>query len=253
MAEKLWYEGQDVIIIYDDLSSHAEAYRQLSLLQEVDPGRDSYPGDMFYAHSSLLERAGKLAKTEKTLTSLPVVLTPNDDITAYLSTSIMSITDGQIVLDLNIFRQGIRPAVSVGLSVSRVGGDSQTQRAKLLTSTLIKKLASYKQAEEFSHFGSSLSKEAQIDFTLGKQIYAILRQPPEELHSLVQQQLMLETVILGGGKTDIDIAGLKDSVKKIEAQIKGEEDYDKVEAELLKKHAVKPQPSEEAIKQEAAK
>lgn len=237
MAEKLWNDGQDVIIIYDDLSSHAEAYRQLSLLQEVDPGRDSYPGDIFYAHSSLLERAGKLKKTGKTLTALPVVLTPNDDITAYLSTSIMSITDGQIVLDLNVFRQGIRPAVSVGLSVSRVGGDSQTKRAKLLTSDLMQKLAQYRQAEEFSHFGSSLSKDAQIDFDLGRQIYAVLRQPPEELHSLIQQELMLETVIKGGGQTDIDIVGLKEAVKKAEHEIKDEKDFDRVEAELLKKYS----------------
>src|SRR6185437_14924885 len=199
MAESLWYAGQDTIIIYDDLSSHAEAYRQLSLLQEVDPGRDSYPGDIFYAHSSLLERAGKLLKNGKTLTSLPVVLTPNDDITAYLSTSIMSITDGQIIFDLSNFRKGIRPAVNAGLSVSRVGGQAQTGRQKRLSGTLFKKLALYRQAEEFSHFGSSLSKSARIDLTLGKQIYEALQQPPEVLRSLTQQQLILETILLASG------------------------------------------------------
>lgn len=240
MAEKLWYDGQDVVIIYDDLSSHAEAYRQLSLLQEVDPGRDSYPGDIFYAHSSLLERAGKLLKTGKTLTSLPVVLTPNDDITAYLSTSIMSITDGQIVFDLNVFRQGRRPAVNAGLSVSRVGGDAQTKRQKLLSSTLNKKLAKFKQAEEFSHFGSSLSKEAAVDLELGKQIFAVLQQPPEELHSLTEQQLLLETVILGGGEVQIDVPALKESVKKVATKAKEDKDFDHLEAELLKKHSIKP-------------
>lgn len=240
MAEHLWYGGEDVVIIYDDLSSHAEAYRQLSLLQEVDPGRDSYPGDMFYAHSSLLERAGKLLKNGKTLTSLPVVLTPNDDITAYLSTSIMSITDGQIILDLSVFRQGIRPAVNAGLSVSRVGGQAQTVRQKRLSGSLFKMLARYKQAEEFSHFGSNLSKDAQIDLTLGKQIYAALQQPPEERLTLTQQQLMLETIILGGGTDEVDVAGLKEAVKKTTQGVKKEEDFDKAEAELLKKHAVKP-------------
>jgi F-type H+/Na+-transporting ATPase subunit alpha len=240
MAEHLWYGGQDVIIIYDDLSSHAEAYRQLSLLQDVDPGRDSYPGDIFYAHSSLLERAGKLKDTNKTLTSLPVVLTPNDDITAYLSTSIMSITDGQIILDLGVFRQGIRPAVNAGLSVSRVGGQAQTVRQKRLSGTLFKLLAKYKQAEEFSHFGSSLSKDARIDLTLGKQIYAVLQQPPEELHNLADQQLMLETVILGGGKIDIDVAGLKKDVKENHYEIKDEKQFDAIEAELLKKYTIQP-------------
>jgi F-type H+-transporting ATPase subunit alpha len=240
MAEELWYSGEDVVIIYDDLTSHAEAYRQLSLLQEVDPGRDSYPGDMFYAHSSLLERAGKLLKNGKTLTALPVVLTPNDDITAYLSTSIMSITDGQIILDLNVFRQGIRPAVNAGLSVSRVGGQAQTVRQKRLSGTLFKLLSRYKQAEEFSHFGSSLSKEARVDLTLGKQIYAALQQPPESLLSLTEQQLMLETILLGGGTTDIDVVGLKEAAGKIQSKIKDEKDFDTYETELLKAHTIEP-------------
>ena len=237
MAEYLWYEGQDVVIIYDDLSSHAEAYRQLSLLQEVDPGRDSYPGDMFYAHSSLLERAGKLLKNGKTLTALPVVITPNDDVTAYLSTNIMSITDGQIIFDLNLFRQGIRPAVNAGLSVSRVGGQAQTVRQKLLSGNLFKRLANYHQAEEFSHFGSSLSKEAVIDLALGKQIYAALQQPPEERHSLIEQQLILETILLGGGTVDIDVPELKRSARQMSSSVKDEKDLDRIEADLLKKHS----------------
>ena len=239
MAEYLWNGGEDVIIIYDDLSSHAEAYRQLSLLQEVDPGRDSYPGDMFYAHSSLLERAGKLLKNGKTLTSLPVVLTPNDDITAYLSTNIMSITDGQIVFDLGVFRQGIRPAVNAGLSVSRVGGQAQTVRQKRLSTTLFKALAKYHQAEEFSHFSSQLSKETSIDLAIGKYIYQALQQPPEERHSLVEQQLILETVMLSGGEINIDIVGLKESVKSVSSKVKEEKDFDKIEAELLKKHTIR--------------
>lgn len=243
MAEFLWYNGQDTVIIYDDLSSHAEAYRQLSLLQEVDPGRDSYPGDMFYAHSSLLERAGKLLKNNKTLTALPVVLTPNDDITAYLSTSIMSITDGQIVFDLGVFRQGVRPAVNAGLSVSRVGGQAQTVRQKRLSGNLFKKLAKYHQAEEFSHFGSSLSKDASIDLQLGKDIYAALNQPPEDRRTLVEQQLMLETILLGEGKIEIDVDALKKSVKEVSGQVKEEKDFDRLEAELLKKHTKPPKPA----------
>ena len=243
MAEFLWNAGQDTIIIYDDLSSHAEAYRQLSLLQEVDPGRDSYPGDMFYAHSSLLERAGKLASNNKTLTSLPVVMTPNDDITAYLSTNIMSITDGQIIFDLANFRKGIRPAVNAGLSVSRVGGQAQTKRQKKLTGSLFKSLAKYAQAEEFSHFGSSLSKEAEIDFRLGKQIYEALQQPPEENHSLVEQQLLLETVMKGEGKVELDVKGLKLAALELAKQIKDVNDeagFDKAEEELFKKYSSPP-------------
>ncbi len=235
MAEHLWYGGQDVIIVYDDLSSHAESYRQLSLLQEVDPGRDSYPGDIFYTHSSLLERAGKLLSNSKTLTSLPVVLTPNDDITAYLSTNIMSITDGQIVFDLGYFRRGIRPAVNAGLSVSRVGGQAQTNRQKRLSTNLFKSLANYHQAEEFSHFSSQLSKETRLDLARGKHLYAALQQPPEALYSLPEQQLMLETIMISPDDRAIDVAQLKTAVKDLAAQAKADEDYDRLEADLLKK------------------
>jgi len=232
MAESLWYAGRDVIIIYDDLSSHAEAYRQLSLLQEVDPGRDSYPGDIFYTHSSLLERAGKLATNGKTLTSLPVVLTPNDDITAYLSTNIMSITDGQIIFDLGYFRKGVRPAVNAGLSVSRVGGQAQTKRQKQLSTALFKALAHYHQAEEFSHFSSQLSKETRLDLARGKHLYAALQQPPEQLYSLPEQQLMLEVIMNLTDDRDVDVVKLKAAVKERGKTIKEEKDYDSTEVEL---------------------
>ncbi|MBC7512226.1 sodium-transporting two-sector ATPase [Candidatus Saccharibacteria bacterium] len=240
MAEELWYNlNRDVIIIYDDLSSHAESYRQLSLLQEVDPGRDSYPGDIFYTHSSLLERAGKLLSNDKTLTSLPVVLTPNDDITAYLSTNVMSITDGQIIFDLGYFRRGIRPAVNAGLSVSRVGGQAQTKRQKQLSTALFKALARYKQADEFSHFSSQLSAETRLDLQRGKHLYQALGQTPEELFSLVEQQLMLETIMIPTDDQLIDVAGLREAVKDTAKRVKTEEEYDAVELELLKKFGAK--------------
>jgi F-type H+-transporting ATPase subunit alpha len=193
----------------------------------------------------LLERAGKLLTTNKTLTSLPVVLTPNDDITSYLSTNIMSITDGQIVFDLGVFRQGIRPAVKAGLSVSRVGGQAQTKREKLLSGNLFKRLAKYHQAEEFSHFGSSLSKEAAIDLLLGKQIYAALQQPPENRYSLVQQQLVLETIMKGEGKMEIDVEGLKKASVELSSRVKDvkdEQNFDAVEEELFKQFAKQPAP-----------
>jgi F-type H+-transporting ATPase subunit alpha len=241
MAEYLWKEeNRDVIIIYDDLSSHAEAYRQLSLLQEVDPGRDSYPGDIFYTHSSLLERAGKLLTNSKTLTSLPVVLTPNDDITGYLSTNIMSITDGQIVFDLGFFRKGVRPAVNAGLSVSRVGGQAQNKRQKQLSTALFKALASYHQADEFSHFSSQLSSETRRDLARGKHLYQALGQPPEERFSLVEQQLMLETIMMSDDDRDIDVAGLKKVIEEKAKGVTSEEDFDRIEKELFNQFAAQP-------------
>lgn len=233
MAEYLWKNGTDVITIYDDLTSHAKVYREMSLLMRVNPGRDSYPGDMFYAHSSLLERAGKLASSEATFTALPVVLTPNDDITAYLSTGIMSMTDGQIIFDLESFRNGIRPAVNAGLSVSRYGSRTQSDRLKKLSTALFKKLADYRQAVEFSHFGSDLSAEAQADIALGKQVYQIFRQLPTELYSLLQEQIMVDVVMKGQGRSRFNINQLKDLAAKAVQTIKTDEDYLKVLDQLL--------------------
>ena len=252
MAENLWYGGKDVIIIYDDLSSHAEAYRQLSLLQEVDPGRDSYPGDIFYAHSSLLERAGRLLENDKTLTSLPVVLTPNDDITAYLSTNIMSITDGQIIFDLGFFRKGIRPAVNAGLSVSRVGGQAQTKRQKQLSTALFKALAKYHQAEEFSHFSTQLSDETRIDLNRGKHLYEALQQPPSQLLNLTEQQILLEVIMSNETDLAVDVAGIKSVLSKRALEVKTEEDFDRVEAELTTELRAKPLEEAEQTAENAA-
>jgi F-type H+-transporting ATPase subunit alpha len=233
IAEYLWHQGKDVIILYDDLTAHAKVYRELSLLLKVPPGRDSYPGDMFYVHSSLLERAGRLASNGATLTAVPVVLTPSDDITTYLPTGVMSITDGQIIFDAITFRQGIRPAVNVGLSVSRVGGRGQTKRQKQLTGTLFKALAAYRQAAELSHFGSELAVESRDQLELGKRLYEALKQPPNEVYGPVMQTLVLETVLRTGGKTAINIDLLKRKAKELAPTVTDEAAYEPAIMQLL--------------------
>lgn len=233
IAEYLWHGGKDCILVYDDLSNHAKVYRELSLLLKVSPGRASYPGDMFYAHSSLLERAGRLAENGATLAAIPVVLTPNNDITAPLPTNIMSITDGQLIFDADAFRSGIRPAVSVGLSVSRVGGVGQDKRQKKLTAALFKKLASYRQAAEFSHFGSELALESKADLELGKKIYEALKQPPDVIYTANEQDLILATVMRTEGKISINIDSLKRKAKEIAPTMTKDSDWDGTIAKLL--------------------
>lgn len=238
MAEYLWQElAQDTIIIYDDLTSHAHAYRELALLSGVSPGRDSYPGDMFFAHSSLLERAGRLAKNSAHLTSIPLVNAAGGDITAYLPTNIMSITDGQWILEMNIFRSGVRPALSMGLSVTRVGGAGHNKRQKSLASQTLKLLADYRTAEEFSHFGSELAAEAKHALETGKRIYTALTQSPSDVYSFMSQQLMLDIILNAEDGAIIDVNQLKLMVNEYAAKVTAEEMYDAVRDELKAKCA----------------
>ena len=231
IAEHFWFAGRDTIVIYDDLTSHAKVYRELSLLAGGSPGRDSYPGDLFYAHSSLLERAGRLADPGSTLSALPVVLTPNDDITAYLPTNIMSITDGQLIFDRETFRKGIRPAVNVGLSVSRVGSKVQPPGFRNMSKTVFKKLADYRQAEIFSHFGSEIALQTQADLELGKLIYEAFKQTPQSSYTLVQQRLILETLLRSMGKDEINMELLRQSVMQFRDAEMGEPE---IEVEVTK-------------------
>lgn len=238
MAEYLWQScDQDTIIIYDDLTSHAHAYREVALLSGVSPGRDSYPGDMFYAHSSLLERAGRLAKNGKCLTSIPVVHVDSGDITAYLPTNIMSITDGQWILDMNVFRQGIRPALNIGLSVTRAGGVGHNKRQKDFAAQTIQVLATYRQAEEFSHFGSELSIESKKALVTGKRIFEILVQSPGDTYTLIMQQLMFDIILNLEDNEKIDIDSLKLHAKELGNTKINDENYQQ-EKEKLKKSSI---------------
>lgn len=239
VAEYLWYGGRDVIVVYDDLSAHAKVYREVALLSGGNPGRDSYPGDMFFAHSSLLERAGKLASNGKTLTALPVIVTPNDDITAFLPTSMMSITDGQIIFDLASFRQNIRPAVNAGLSVSRLGGRTQTDRQKRLAGAIFKHMATYRRANEFSHFGSDLPAETQQALRLGQAINEVFGQSPRELFSLTEQQLMLEAVLAADGLQTLNTGQLKTKAKELALRVKQDADFDTLGNQLFESTVIR--------------
>lgn len=215
LAEELWQGGQDTVIIYDDFSTHAKVWREISLVLGANPGRESFPGDMFYTHSSLLERAGKLAVNGASLTALPLAVTPNDDITGYLSTSLISMTDGQIVFDVETMYRGTRPAVNVGLSVSRVGGRAQQAEHKELATKVGQVLARARQAGQFSHFGTELSRDMQTDLAVSGLLYGLFNQQPDELYTLREQQIMLHAAFAAVDRPDFSSEWLKTVVRDV--------------------------------------
>ncbi len=183
-------QGKDALIVYDNLTNHAIAYREMSLLLRRPPGREAFPGDVFYLHSRLLERAGKI-KNGGSLTALPIIQVQADDITAYIPTNLISITDGQICLDDQMFKNGVRPAVNIGLSVSRVGGAAQTKAIKKTAKTLGLELAQYRELLDFSQFGTELDSVAQARLSKGQRAVEVLKQPQYVTYNFAQETLML--------------------------------------------------------------
>lgn len=193
MAEYFMHQGKDVLIVYDDLSKHAVAYRALSLLLERSPGREAYPGDVFYLHSRLLERSSKLSDElgGGSITALPIIETQAGDVSAYIPTNVISITDGQIFLESDLFFSGMRPAVNVGLSVSRVGGAAQTKAMKKASGTIRIDLAQYREMEVFTQFSSDLDENTKKQLAHGRALMELLKQPLGRPFTMVEQVITL--------------------------------------------------------------
>jgi F-type H+-transporting ATPase subunit alpha len=210
MGEYLMNKGKDVLIIYDDLSKHAVAYRTMSLLLRRPPGREAYPGDVFYLHSRLLERAAKLSDKlgGGSLTALPIVETLAGDVTAYIPTNVISITDGQIFLESELFYAGQRPAVNAGISVSRVGGNAQIKAMKQVSGTLRLELAQYRELAAFSQFGSDLDKESKRRLEKGKRLIEILKQDQYEPVP-VEKQIMILYAGVNNHLMEIPVSKIK--------------------------------------------
>jgi F-type H+-transporting ATPase subunit alpha len=210
MGEEFMWAGKHVLIVYDDLSKHAMAYRQLSLLLRRPPGREAYPGDVFYLHSRLLERACKLNDKNGggSITALPIIETQAGDVSAYIPTNVISITDGQIYLEANLFFSGVRPAVNVGLSVSRVGGAAQTKATKQVAGRLRLELAQYNELAAFAQFGSDLDKASQAQLNRGRRLVEILKQDQYQPVPMPKQVLLIFAAV-NGFVDDVPVADLR--------------------------------------------
>lgn len=231
LAEFFMHRGQDVLIVYDDLSKHAVAYRALSLLLERSPGREAYPGDVFYLHSRLLERSSRLSDAlgGGSITALPIIETQAGDVSAYIPTNVISITDGQIFLESDLFFSGMRPAVNVGLSVSRVGGAAQTKAMKKAAGNIRIALAQYREMEVFTQFSSDLDAVTKNQLLYGKGLMELLKQPLEQPMS---QHAQVITLCAATGKLflDVPVAQLKEFQGKLLAWM--DEKYPQIGAEI---------------------
>jgi F-type H+-transporting ATPase subunit alpha len=216
MGEYFRDSGRHALTIYDDLSKQAAAYREISLLLRRPPGREAYPGDVFYLHSRLLERAAKLsdARGGGSLTSLPIIETQAGDISAYIPTNVISITDGQIFLEADLFNSGIRPGINVGNSVSRVGGSAQTKAMKQVAGTLRLDLAQFRELQAFAQFGSDLDKATQAQLARGQRLTEILKQPQYQPIGF-EKQVLVMWAATNGYIDDIPI----ENVRRFESEL----------------------------------
>ena len=213
MAEYFMDEGKDVLIVYDDLSKHAVAYRSMALLLRRPPGREAYPGDVFYLHSRLLERAAKLAKGGS-ITALPIIETQAGDISAYIPTNVISITDGQIFLETELFNSGVRPAVNPGISVSRVGGSAQIKSMKKIAGPLRLEYAQYRELASFAQFGSDLDKETKAQLAKGERIVEMLKQN-QYSPMKVEEQVLIIFAVSNNFCNDIAVSDMKRFEKEL--------------------------------------
>lgn len=223
MAEGVMWEGHDVLVIYDDLTRHADSYRELSLLLRRPPGREAYPGDIFYLHSRLLERACKLneASGGYSLTALPIVETQRGNMSAYIPTNLISITDGQILLDSDLFNRGVKPAIDAGRSVSRVGGAAQVPAMRTLASTLRLELAQFEEVARFARFGTDVDEATQRQIRRGERLQRLLTQPVHHPLSLPEQIIMLSAAA-DGHLDDIPIDDILPFERALLAHIEAE-------------------------------
>ncbi|QDT53579.1 ATP synthase subunit alpha [Caulifigura coniformis] len=200
LAEHFMYQGKHTLVVYDDLTKQAQAYRQLSLLMRRPPGREAYPGDVFYCHSRLLERAAKLSdeKGGGSMTALPIIETLEGEVSAYIPTNVISITDGQIYLEPSLFFAGIRPAINVGISVSRVGGNAQTKAMKKIAGSLRLDLAAFRELEAFAQLGTELDKATQLQLDRGRRMVELLKQPQYQPMSVADQVISIYAGTKGG-------------------------------------------------------
>ncbi len=211
MGEYFMHKGKHVLCIYDDLSKHAVAYRSLSLLLRRPPGREAYPGDVFYLHSRLLERAAKLSDAQGggSLTALPIIETQAGDVSAYIPTNVISITDGQIFLETDLFNSGVRPAVNPGISVSRVGGNAQIKAIKKVAGTLKLAYSQYKELQAFAQFGSDLDADTKDRLAKGERIVEVLKQPNASPIS-VEHQVMIMYAVNNGYLKEVPVENIKE-------------------------------------------
>ena len=221
MGEYFMDQGKDALIIYDDLSKHANSYRQMSLLLRRPSGREAYPGDVFYLHSRLLERAAKMSKEYGggSLTALPIIETQANDISAYIPTNVISITDGQMFLESDLFFAGVRPALNVGISVSRVGGAAQTKAMKSVAGRLKLDLAQFRELQAFAQFASDLDPATKLQIERGRRITEVLKQPPFAPVS-VEEQVVSLWAVTNGYMDEVEVEKVRDFEKAFIQQIK---------------------------------